>query len=51
MPKSASEAPAFAQIMDLAGKVVRAFIENVSLVQRKPNPYVVGQSWSVGASL
>lgn len=34
--------PAFAQIKDLAGKVVRAFIENVSLVQRKPNPYVVG---------
>lgn len=34
--------PAFAQIKDLANKVVHAFIENVSLVQRKPNPYVVG---------
>lgn len=34
--------PAFVQIKDLASKVVHAFIENVSLVQRKPNPYVVG---------
>jgi type III restriction enzyme len=34
--------PAFNQIKDLANKVVHAFIENVSLVQRKPNPYVVG---------
>lgn len=34
--------PAFRQIKDLASKVVHAFIENVSLVQRKPNPYVVG---------
>lgn len=34
--------PAFAQIKDLASKVVHSFIENVSLVQRKPNPYIVG---------
>lgn len=34
--------PAFAQIKDLANKVVHAYIENVSLVQRKPNPYPVG---------
>lgn len=34
--------PAFAQIKDLANKVVRSYIENVTLVQRKPNPYVVG---------
>lgn len=34
--------PAFLQIKDLANRVVHAFIENVSLVQRKPNPYVVG---------
>ncbi len=34
--------PAFSQVRELAGKVVHTFIENVSLVQRKPNPYVVG---------
>ncbi len=34
--------PAFVQIRDLASKVVHEYIENVTLVQRKPNPYVVG---------
>lgn len=34
--------PAFLQIRDLAQKVVRTYIENVTLTQRKPNPYVVG---------
>lgn len=34
--------PAFAQIKDVASKVVHTFIENVTLVQRRPNPYVVG---------
>lgn len=34
--------PAFKQIVDLAHKVVHAYIENVCLVQRKPNPYRVG---------
>lgn len=34
--------PAFGQIKDLAQKVVHSFIENVSLIQRKPNPFLVG---------
>lgn len=34
--------PAFAQIKDLANKVVHSFIENISLTQRKSNPYVIG---------
>lgn len=34
--------PAFIQIKELANKVVHTFIENVTLVQRKSNPYVVG---------
>lgn len=33
---------AFEQIKDLARKVVHSYIENVSLVQRKSNPFVVG---------
>jgi type III restriction enzyme len=34
--------PAFSQIVDLARQVVHAYIENVTLVQAKPNPYRVG---------
>lgn len=34
--------PAFKQIVDLAHKVVHAYVENATLVQRKPNPYRVG---------
>lgn len=33
---------AFDQIKDLARRVVQAYVENVYLVQRKPNPFVVG---------
>lgn len=33
---------AFDQVRDLARRVVQAYVENVSLVQRKPNPFVVG---------
>lgn len=34
--------PAYKQIADLAHKVVQAYIDNVTLVQRKSNPYEVG---------
>ncbi|MGI5286548.1 hypothetical protein ACQEVF_24865 [Nonomuraea polychroma] len=34
--------PAYGEIADLAKKVVRTYIENATLVQRKPNPYPVG---------
>ncbi|OZE13467.1 hypothetical protein CH249_01290 [Rhodococcus sp. 05-2255-3B1] len=34
--------PAFSQVREVAQKVVRVFIENVTLIQRKPNPYIVG---------
>lgn len=33
---------AYKQIADLAHKVVQAYVDNVSLAQRKSNPYVVG---------
>jgi type III restriction enzyme len=33
---------AFDQVKDLARRVVQAYVENVCLVQRKPNPFVVG---------
>lgn len=33
---------AFDQVKELARRVVQAYVENVSLVQRKPNPFVVG---------
>lgn len=33
--------PAFAQVRDLADKVVKQFVDDVRLVQRGPNPYVV----------
>ncbi|MFJ3208532.1 DEAD/DEAH box helicase [Streptomyces flaveolus] len=43
--------PAYKQIVDLAEKVVRAYVDNVTLVQRKPNPYVVGSIMAREAEL
>jgi len=34
--------PAYQAVLDLAGKVVDAYIEGVRIIQRAPNPYVVG---------